>query len=272
MGAGIAFTCALHGYQVIVYDLNEATLAIARETIHKYFDYQVAKSKLSAEDADQLFTRIQFSGNLAVCKAELVIEAIVEDLAIKQHLFQELRAVNPDAILASNTSSLSIEKLQENLKGCDQFIGIHFFNPPHIMKLVEVIFGKKTTQQTIEAAIGFCKSIGKTAVLCKDSPGFIVNRVARPYYLEAMRIATNYDVAPETIDAAMEGAGFKMGPFKLMDLIGMDVNLKVSTSVYEALGRPPRFKPNKWQVDKVADGELGMKSGKGFYQYREADS
>lgn len=185
-------------------------------------------------------------------------------------MFTELAAINSEkTILASNTSSLSISALQKELVKPYRVAGLHFFNPAHVMKLVEVVKGEQTADNVVQQLHDFCIAIGKVPVICKDAPGFIVNRVARHYYLEAMRIAEQQNLSIESIDAALEGTGFKMGPFKLMDLIGMDVNLAVSQSLYDAFEEAPRFKPSILQINKVHNGELGRKTGKGFYEYNK---
>ena len=186
----------------------------------------------------------------------------------KVSIFNQLAAINKeDAIFASNTSSLSISAIQKEIINPGRVAGMHFFNPAPIMKLVEVVKGEQTTDDTAQAVYQLCKQMNKVPVFCKDAPGFIVNRVARHYYLEAMTMVESGIATFENIDAIMEASGFKMGPFKLMDLIGMDINLAVSKSIYEAFDKEERFKPSSIQIDKVEKGELGRKTGKGFYKY-----
>jgi 3-hydroxybutyryl-CoA dehydrogenase len=200
--------------------------------------------------------------------AEVVIEAIVERPDVKAGLFSQLNEVNgKDCLFASNTSSLSITQLQQMVPYPERFAGMHFFNPANIMKLVEVVKGEFTSQETVDILYALSAAMGKVPVHCKDAPGFIVNHVARTYYLEAMHLVENGLANIETVDEIMEATGFKMGPFKLMDLIGMDINYKVSEQVWEALGKPERLKPSSLQKEKVDAGELGRKSGKGFYTY-----
>ena len=230
--------------------------------------YLLKKEKITEFDAEKIRTQINYISDLQQAKGDLVIEAIIENLAIKQKLFQQLAAINPDeTIFASNTSSLSINELQKNIPHPNRMLGMHFFNPANVMKLVEVVKGKDTDENSIQKVLELCKALGKTAVICTDAPGFIVNRVARSFYLEAMHQVEKNNIPFEDVDAALENAGFKMGPFKLMDLIGMDVNLAVSESVYEAFDKAVRFKPSDIQKQKVAEGKLGKKSGEGFYQY-----
>jgi 3-hydroxybutyryl-CoA dehydrogenase len=197
-----------------------------------------------------------------------VIEAIVEKETVKVSLFKQLEEVNSShCILASNTSSLSITSIAQQLKNKENVTGIHFFNPAPVMRLVEIVKTKYNSQPLIDHLVAFTKQLGKTPVVCSDSPGFIVNHVARPYYLESLRIVENGYSDFRTVDELLQATGFKMGPFKLMDLIGNDINYAVSCSVYEALGKPERLKPSSIQKGKVEKGELGKKSGKGYYNY-----
>jgi len=268
MGSGIALAAAQKNFQVILCDINEAVVEAAKKSITSNLNFLLDKQKITAAQKEACWQNIIFTSDIKTCKADLIIEAILENLEIKSNLFAQLAAINsPETILASNTSSLSITLIQKNVPGPQRMAGLHFFNPAHIMKLVEVVKGEHTDDTTAQTLIDFCKQINKVPVLCKDAPGFIVNRVARHYYLEAMQIVQNTGIAIEDVDAAMEAAGFKMGPFKLMDLIGMDVNLAVSTSLYEAFDKAERFKPSALQIDKVNKNELGRKTGKGFYIY-----
>ncbi len=268
MGSGIALAAAQKNFQVILCDINEAVVEAAKKSITSNLNFLLDKQKITAAQKEACWQNIIFTSDIKTCKADLIIEAILENLEIKSNLFAQLAAINsPETILASNTSSLSITLIQKNVPGPQRMAGLHFFNPANIMKLVEVVKGEHTDDTTAQTLIDFCKQINKVPVLCKDAPGFIVNRVARHYYLEAMQIVQNTGIAIEDVDAAMEAAGFKMGPFKLMDLIGMDVNLAVSTSLYEAFDKAERFKPSALQIDKVNKNELGRKTGKGFYIY-----
>jgi len=268
MGSGIALAAAQAGFAVTLFDTNPAVLEKANTAIHNNLQFLVDKQKIAAQEMDSISKRIAYTSLIEQCSADIIIEAIIEKLEAKVELFKQLASVNtPMTIFASNTSSLSISALQKRAAFPDRVAGLHFFNPAQIMKLVEVVKGAFTTDEVISQLVEVCRKMNKTPVVCKDSPGFIVNRVARHYYLEAMKLVENNIVSFADADKIMEATGFKMGPFKLMDLIGMDINLAVSQSLYEAFGNEPRLKPSPLQVEKVAKGELGKKTGKGFYTY-----
>ncbi|ASZ10303.1 3-hydroxybutyryl-CoA dehydrogenase [Chitinophaga pendula] len=268
MGAGIAQVAATSGYSTTLYDLQPAVLEKAKDQIRQQLDTAVSKGKLGAADSTAIFDRIHFTGQLSDCKADVIIEAIVERTDIKISLFNALAEINtPATIFASNTSSLSISHIAAEVSHPQRVIGMHFFNPAHLMKLVEVISAEQTAPAVEQAIYDLAVKMGKTPVRVKDSPGFIVNRVARHYYLEAMKVAEQGIAGFREIDQLLESAGFRMGPFALMDLIGNDVNLAVSTSLYESFRKAVRFAPNKLQIERVASGQLGRKSNKGFYDY-----
>lgn len=268
MGSGIALAAAQSSYEVVLFDSNEAVLEKAKASVLKNLSFLVDKQKISTAEKEQVFSKILFTGNIADCTADLVIEAIVEIMDAKVNLFKQLAALNnSNTIFASNTSSLSINTLQQQLPHPSRVAGMHFFNPANVMKLVEVVKAEQTDPAVTEALMEVCIKMNKVPVLCKDAPGFIVNRVARHYYLESMRSVENGFAGFETVDAIMEASGFKMGPFRLMDMIGMDINLAVSRSLYEAFDHEPRFEPSPLQIEKVANGDLGKKTGKGFYNY-----
>jgi 3-hydroxybutyryl-CoA dehydrogenase len=270
MGSGIALSAALKNYPVVLCDINEKVLKQASISIEKNLEFLLNKQKISTDTANAVRGCIRYTKAISDCKADLVIEAVVEKLAIKTAIFKELALVNgPACILASNTSSLSITTIQQHIELPQRVLGMHFFNPAQVMKLVEVVQGDFTDPAVANDVMALCKKLDKTPVLCKDAPGFIVNRVARHFYLEAMKMVEDGVASKEQVDAAIENAGFKMGPFKLMDLIGMDVNLAVSTSLYEAFDHAIRFKPSRLQIEKVNKGELGRKTGKGFYEYQQ---
>ena len=268
MGSGIALSAAQHNFDVILFDTNEKGIENAKKIITKNLDFLLNKEKITATEKEHIFSKIFFTTTINDCIADIVIEAIIENIAIKETLYKNLAAKNsPQTILASNTSSLSITAIQKNITNPSRVAGMHFFNPAHIMKLVEVVAGDNTSKDTVKAIFNLCLQLKKQPVVCKDAPGFIVNRVARHFYLEAMQLASTKNIAIENIDALMENAGFKMGPFKLMDLIGLDINYAVSQSVFEAFNKNKRFAPSPMQAQKVAEGNLGKKTGKGFYDY-----
>lgn len=268
MGQGIAISSALAGYQTLLYDLKSDQIKLAFQFIPKSIEHFVSKGKLSEMEALASFNRIQTVDTLANLKADLIIEAIVENLEVKQELFVSLEKNNSDsAIFASNTSSISISKIASVLENPSRFVGLHFFNPAQVMKLVEVISGEFTHPEVVKKMMIFSKSLRKTPVEVKDSPGFIVNRVARHFYVESLKLLEERAAGVEGIDKLLRSAGFKMGPFELMDLIGIDVNYAVTSSVYEGFNRALKFKPSNIQRKKIDQGALGRKTGEGFYDY-----
>ena len=270
MGSGIALAAAQNNFDTVLFDTNEKGIENAKRSIGKNLDFLLNKEKISITEKENIYNRILFTTDIEDCTGDLIIEAIIENLSIKETLYKNIAAINtPQTIFASNTSSLSISAIQKNILHPERICGMHFFNPAHIMKLVEVVAGEETSEQTMQTVYDTCIALKKQPVICKDAPGFIVNRVARHFYLEAMHLAYEKKISFEDIDLLMENAGFKMGPFKLMDLIGMDINLAVSQSVYHAFNNNPRFKPSPMQEQKVAEGNLGKKTGKGFYEYTQ---
>lgn len=270
MGIGIAQVCALSGYDTFLFDINADLVAKALIQIEKDIDGGVAKGKVTAHQKKEALLRLSTVNELAHLKADLIIEAIVEKLEVKQKLFSELEQINNGkAILATNTSSIPITQIATGLKDPSKCIGLHFFNPAHIMKLVEVISGVATSPALIDQMKEFSLSLNKVPVLAKDSPGFIVNRVARHYYVEALQILEENVADVETIDALIQSSGFKMGPFKLMDLIGVDTNFSVTCSMYDGFHQAQKFRPSRIQEQKVNAGQLGRKTGKGFYDYSD---
>jgi len=267
MGRGIAQTIAQAGFKTILFDINNDVLANAETQIKNNLDQAISKQKISPDEAKTVCERIQFTNSINSCIADLVIEAAVEDLDVKKNLFQQLAYINVnDCILVTNTSSLSVSEIARFIPIPERFGGLHFFNPAPIMKLVEVVQTKFTSPDVITSLKSFVLAINKTPVICEDAPGFIVNHVARQYYLEALRLYEQ-GIDPLTIDNIMEATGFKMGPFRLMDLIGNDINYAVSLSVYHALGEPSRLQPSGAQKQLVEDNKLGRKTGHGFYRY-----
>lgn len=271
MGAGIAqvAAAAANGCEVVLCDSAQAQLTRAEESLKKTLARLVEKGALKAGGDAEMLKRIKFTTHLQdVAGSKLVIEAIIEDVAVKAKLFAHIEPLIEDsAILASNTSSLPITALGASLKHPSRLIGIHFFNPAPLMPLVEIIPGIATDAAVTEKARQLIDSWGKVTVLAKDTPGFIVNRVARPYYGEALRILEEGVASVETIDASMRDGGFKMGPFELMDLIGNDINFTVTSTVFEAMFYDPRYRPSHTQQRMVQAGRLGRKSGQGYYRY-----
>lgn len=268
MGLGIAQVCAVSGFQTILFDINEAQIKSALFSIEKSLSNSVEKGKLTLKQKSDALSKLSTSLALSELKADLIIEAAVENLGIKQKLFVQLEKVNHgNAILATNTSSISITRVAEVLNDKSKCIGYHFFNPADRMKLVEIISGEFTDPTLVEVLKGFSLLIGKIAVTAKDSPGFIVNRVARHFYVESLKLLEEEVADSAAIDALLRSAGFKMGPFELMDLIGVDTNLAVTTSIYEGFNNDPKFKPSRIQQKLVEQGHFGRKTKKGFYNY-----
>ncbi|MCW5912278.1 MAG: 3-hydroxybutyryl-CoA dehydrogenase [Cyclobacteriaceae bacterium] len=269
MGQGIAVSCALAGYETRLFDVNDAACERAFSLIRKTLLQLTEKGRITYNASAEAVKRISIATAPEQLKADLVIEAIAENLELKQNLFKQVEALNEGkAILATNTSSLSVSNIASALNNPGQCAGLHFFNPAHIMKLVEIVAGANTTPDVLSVLKTFAESIGKVSVYAKDSPGFIVNRVARHFYVESL-LAVEKGASPEVIDSLMRASGFKMGPFELMDLIGIDVNYAVTESVYLGFNKAPKFKPSPVQKEKIDKGELGRKSGKGFYAYAQ---
>jgi 3-hydroxybutyryl-CoA dehydrogenase len=269
MGAGIAQATLLSGYRVILYDISIDLAEKAADHIYALIEKGVELGKVERNAAAAAPSRLSLTTAWHdVASAELVIEAVPEKLALKQEIFARLDGLlAPDAILASNTSSLSVNALAGATNRPERVIGVHFFNPAHIMRLVEVISADDTSAETLAAANAFIASLGKTAVHCQDTPAFIVNRVARPFYGEAFRLLGEGAASVETIDHLARSLGFRMGPFELVDLIGCDINYDVTRAVYEAYFHEPRYRPHPLQRRMVESGRLGRKSGRGFYKY-----
>lgn len=267
MGQGIAQVCAMSGYPTQLFDIERSLSQKAISSISINLDKAVSKSKISESQQTTILGHLSIAHKLEDIKADLVIEAVVEKLDVKQQLFRVLENNSKGSILASNTSSLSITEIASGLKNPERFVGLHFFNPAALMNLVEVVRGTSTDDSVVSIMMDFSKSLSKTAVLVKDSPGFIVNRVARHYYVEALKLLEEGVASHEQIDRLLRSAGFKMGPFELMDLIGMDVNFAVTSSLYQAFHQDSKFRPSRIQQQKVMAGHLGRKTGKGFYDY-----
>ena len=269
MGRGIAQSAALAGYRVKLFDLTGELVDHAQRVISEGIDEGVRRGKTAQEKGELAKSNIQTTTALdEAARADLVIEAVPEDLALKKDIFARIdQASLKDTILATNTSSLSISTLASITRRPELVIGLHYFNPAHIMKLVEIIRGDATSHETVVSCVEFVEAQGKSPVVCIDSPAFIVNRIARPFYGEAFRMLSEKLGDPETIDRLIESLGFRMGPFALLDLIGLDVNLAVTKSVYDAYFQDPKYRPHPIQQRMVDSGKLGRKSGHGFYPY-----
>jgi len=271
MGRGITLTIASRGIPAILYDLNPEMISSAKVLMEKELEQEISKKRISPADKENIFRHILFTHEMSDCRAPLIIEAIIEKTAAKISLFLELSRINPsETIFATNTSSLSVTEIAGQTGFPERIIGLHFFNPANRMNLVEIVKTKYISEDLLTRISGFALQLGKTAVICQDAPGFIVNHVARPFYLEALRLAEKKITDMATIDKLMESAGFKMGPFHLMDLIGNDINFAVSSSLYEALGKPARLKPSALQETQVKQGLLGKKTGSGFFHYTKS--
>lgn len=268
MGLGIAQVCASAGFKTLLYDVNPTQVKRAMLHIDKNLSDSVVKGKITTFVKSEILSRIHPVDELSLFRVDLVIEAAVERLDIKKELFIQLERINKGSILATNTSSISVNQIASALEDPSVCIGLHFFNPADRMKLVEVISGESTQPAIRETIRQFAKALGKIPVLAKDSPGFIVNRVARHYYVESLKQVEDGVADVETIDALLRSAGFKMGPFELMDLIGVDTNLSVTTSIYEGFDKAHKFRPSKIQQRLVSEGHFGRKTGRGFYDYQ----
>lgn len=272
MGSGIAQVAATYGWQVKLFDLNKEALDTSRSKLEKILIRLIEKGRMDEAKKQDIQAHIDYVDSMeAFADCDLVIEAIIEDLAIKKKVFMAVEAIVSDScIIASNTSSLSIASLASACRIPERFIGIHFFNPVPLMKLVEIIPAVQTSDETRDQAKAIIDSWEKLTVIAKDTPGFIVNKVARPFYSEALRIAEEGIADYATIDWAMkEIGGFRMGPFELMDFIGNDVNYAVTESVFAAYYYDPRYKPAFAQKRLSEAGYLGRKSGRGYYDYSE---
>jgi 3-hydroxybutyryl-CoA dehydrogenase len=271
MGAGIAQLCAQSGFGVKVHDPIPAALAALPGRLKKSLDAAVLKGKLGTQQADRAFHSISAASTLEdLAGADLVIEAAPENLELKQGLFERLSRICPDAVLATNTSSLSVAGIMKRAVSPERTLGVHFFNPPVAMKLVEMIRTGDTAPEAFREAFDFVlMGLKRTPVDVKDVPGFIVNRVMRPYYVASQRLAGGTASFALIDEACRALGGAPMGPFELMDLIGLDVNLAITKSIYEALGRPDRFAPPALQQALVDRGMTGHKAGRGFYLYED---
>ena len=268
MGAGIAESAALAGMSVAMVDVREEALERGMQTIERDLARRVKKGRISEDESKDVLGRVRTTTSLGdLGGTSLVVEAVVEDMGVKQKVFGDLEdVVGEETVLATNTSSLSVAGIAAATGSPERVVGMHFFNPVPAMSLVEVVAGPYTNREAIGRAEEVSERLGKTPVRVSDTPGFIVNRVARPFYLEALRIVESGG-DPGRVDAQIREAGFRMGPLELADLIGHDVNLSVSESLFERYYYPPRFRPSYLQKSMVEAGDLGRKSGRGFYDY-----
>ncbi len=272
MGAGIAHIAALNKCTVSLYDINEEVIRRSVERINFEMKRSVDKNKISDDDMKQALTRIKKRTNINdLDTCDIIIEAVLEDIRVKKDLFKKLDQIaHHTAILATNTSSLSVTSIAAATKKPERVVGMHFFNPVHLMKLVEVVKGAKTSSETITQTIAIAEKLGKKTIVTKDTPGFVVNRVARPFYTEALKILSENVTTVEEIDRIVKkSGGFKMGPFELMDTIGNDVNFSVTESMFQQFFHDPRFQPSHIQKQLVEAGMLGKKTKQGFYNYND---
>ena len=272
MGAGIAQVCLQAGHEVVLHDVDEAAIERGRGRIGDGLAKLVDKGRLTAPERDALLANLRDAHSLEglANEADVVIEAALENIDLKNRIFRALGAnARSDAILATNTSALSISEIGAASGKPKQVVGLHFFNPAPIMPLVEVVVGHGTDPIVVDRAMQFATDIGKQAVACADSPGFIVNRVNRPFTLEALRMLEAGEAGVEWIDQTVKSAGYPMGPFAFMDLVGIDVNLAAATAVWKGFDEAVRFAPSQIQSDLVAAGDLGRKTGRGFYVYED---
>ena len=274
MGSGIAQIASQACHNVVLTDLNQDVLNSSKSKQAKIMTRLVEKGRITQDDSTAIQGRIHRSTDLKdQSDCSLVIEAVVENMDVKKAVFNELESiVSDDAIIASNTSSLSITSIAKNCRISDRVVGLHFFNPAPLMPLVEIIPALQTKEVITDKLLKLMRDWGKSPVLAKDTPGFIVNRVARPFYSESLRILEEGLADVDTIDSAMREKGFRMGPFELMDLIGHDVNYAVTESVFKSFYYDPRYKPSLTQLKLIEANWLGKKSGRGFYKYTDDGS
>lgn len=272
MGAGIAQVTAQAGLETLLYDVSREFIDKGLDRIRGFLQRSRERGKLTTEHEQQILARLSSSLKLEDFEGcSLIIEAVPEKLELKRDVFKKLDAIcGPETLLATNTSSFSVTAIAGAAQRPERVLGMHFFNPPPLMALVEVIQGDRTSSSTMDRATSIVREMGKTPVRAKDTPGFIVNRIARPFYNEALRILGDGEVTVEIVDRIMKGAGgFPMGPFELMDLIGNDINFAATESLYQSFFHDPRFRPSPIQHRMVQAGNLGRKTGRGFYTYGE---
>lgn len=270
MGRGIAQLAALGGYETILYDVAPELAESGAEALREALDKGAERGRWSVDDAKDAAARVETASDMDQLRGcELVIEAAPEKLALKRQIFAELaEAVGPEPVFASNTSSLRVSEIAAGVPHPERVVGMHFFNPPALMKLVEVIATKLSSEEALATTTEVAERMGRTPIRAKDSPGFIANRLARPFSLESLRILGDGVAEAPTIDRIVRlGGGFRMGPFELLDLIGLDVNLEIARSFFAQGGEPERWRPSPIQEKLVAEGRFGRKSGHGYYEY-----
>lgn len=268
MGTGIALTCAMSGFEVVLYDIKVELLEKAKKQFEIILSKSAEKGTITAEQKAQYISSIKLTTAIKELTGDFIIEAIPENLDLKHRVLKEVEAQNSaGTIIASNTSTIPITKIASGLSRPEQVVGMHFFNPANLMKLVEVIAGEMTEKGVAKITFALAEKMGKKPVYVKDEPGFIVNRVARHFYLESQKMLEENVASIEVIDKLMENSGFRMGPFKLMDLIGVDTNHEVTKSLWTAFFYDEKFRPSRIQQKKVDAGHFGRKSGRGFYSY-----
>jgi 3-hydroxybutyryl-CoA dehydrogenase len=272
MGVGIAELCAEKGFRVALYDSDPAAAKRAADRVKTGLAHGVSRGKITQEAADKAFAAISYPTSFeGLSDCDIVVEAASEDIRIKQRIFKDLGKLGEETVLATNTSSLPVWTMAQAARHPARVVGMHFFNPPVVMKLVEVAKTAHTEDSYFKRAWDFALALGKTPIEVKDTPGFVVNRVFRPYYLRGLRMA-NEGAAIESIDEAARTVGkAPMGPFELMDLIGVDVNYAITKVIYESLGRPERLRPSPMQEWLINSGNTGRKVGRGFYLYKEGE-